>query len=179
MTQEQPERKRARRAAADEGEPYTRAVMREVKRLRLAKDPSWSAERLAEEMAKVGVPWTRDTVTNLESGRRKRIAAHEVLALAWVLDVLSPIELLAPDTEIKVQVTPEKRVPAEIVRLWFRGEIGSLRDYEETIAPGRRLSVTVADAVLELRHRGYGDEEIRAWVNEAINSGKGAANGGL
>src|SRR5215472_13777805 len=67
-------------APPDQGQAYTAAVMRQVKQLRQARD--WSAEHLAAEMADSGVPWTRDTVVNLENGRRKRIAAHELLALA-------------------------------------------------------------------------------------------------
>lgn len=66
---------------------YTELVMASVKRRRLARTPTWSAERLAKEMTAVGVPWTRDAVVNLETGRRKRLAAHELLALAYVLDV--------------------------------------------------------------------------------------------
>lgn len=126
MTQEQPERKsRAKRAATDEGAAYTRAVMREVKRLRQARD--WSAERLAEEMAKAGIPWTRDTVTNLETGRRKHIAAHEVLALAWLLDVRSPVDLFVPSGERYVPVLPERQEYASVVRQWFEGKTGPLR----------------------------------------------------
>ena len=118
---------RAKRATPDEGEAYTRAVMAEVARLRKAEGRKWSAERLAEEMAKAGIPWTRDTVTNLESGRRKRIAAHEVLALAWVLELPSPVDLLAPPGDRYVQVLPGRREYTAVVRAWFEGKTGPLR----------------------------------------------------
>lgn len=104
--------------------------MAEVKRLRLARQPkSWSATRLAEEMAAVGVPWTRDAVTNLETGRRKSLAAHELLALAYVLDVASPVDLLVPQTAAKLPVTPVIEAHTLDARAWCWGQIGPLREW--------------------------------------------------
>lgn len=114
----------------DNGALYTSLVMAEVTRRRNAMKPKWSAERLAREMAAVGVPWTRNTVANLENGRRKQITAHELLALAWVLDVANPSELLAPDGGAREQwfpVTPAILVATTSVRAWCRGETGPLR----------------------------------------------------
>lgn len=132
MTQK-PEEKPARkpRPAPDEGAAYTAAVMREVERLRRGR--KWSAARLAEEMAKVGVPWTRDTVTNLEGGRRKRIAVHEVLALAWVLRAGNPLDLIAPDADHWVQLLPKRRTSTAKVRAWFAGDTGL---FQRAGAPG-------------------------------------------
>jgi hypothetical protein len=120
-------RERKPRASADEGAAYTAMVMAEVTRLRLAKTPKWSAERLAEEMAAVGIPWTRDAVVNLENGRRKRLAAHELLALAYVLDVASPVDLLVPATAPKVPVTPDADVATLDALMWCWGQTGPLR----------------------------------------------------
>ncbi len=103
--------------------------MAEVKRLRLAKTPQWSAERLAAEMTAVGVPWTRDAVVNLETGRRKRLAAHELLALAYVLGLASPIELLAPATAPQIPVTPSVDVATLDARAWCWGQIGPLAEW--------------------------------------------------
>lgn len=135
MTQE---RQRKPRAKPDEGARQTERVMAAVKRARQARD--WTAEQLAAEMAAVGVPWTRDTVVNLENSRRKHIALHEVTALAYVLGVQSPLDLLVPDGvpdhehfyhEHFYPVTPTHRAAVATVRAWFLGKTGPLREWEE------------------------------------------------
>jgi transcriptional regulator with XRE-family HTH domain len=152
--------KQKRVVAADEGARYTKQLMAEVTRLRLAKTPRWSAERLAEEMTKVGVPWTRSTVNNLESGRRKHIAVHEVLALAYVLDVRTPLDLLAPEDAERVWVTPLAETYPDTVRRWFAGQLG--------LSPAMVLKVLKHDPA-EVRDRflrdlagmGYTESEVR------------------
>lgn len=93
--------------------------MRLAKRLR--EDRRWSAEQLAAAMAKAGVPWTRDTVVNLETGRRKRIAAHELLALAYVLDIAPVVLISGLDDLGMVPVTPNLAVTALEARDWMFG----------------------------------------------------------
>jgi hypothetical protein len=118
-----------RPAAGEEGALQTRQIMDAVKALRIAKD--WSAERLAEEMTKAGVPWNRHIVANLEQGRRKSLRVHELLTLAWVLDAASPVDLLVPDLprEPMYPVTPSTLLFRDAVRAWFRGETGPLREW--------------------------------------------------
>lgn len=139
MTQE-PDGKRKR--AGNEGVQYTKRIMDEVTGRRMALE--WSAERLAEEMTAVGVPWTRDAVSNLETGRRKNIAVHELLALAWVLDIADLAALLVPpsynpEDEPSFPVAPDVMVPASAVRSWIRNGSRPLRtwvvqqDMEESI----------------------------------------------
>src|SRR5258706_2102210 len=140
MTQES---KRRKRPAGDEGAGYTAAVMTEVKRLRNAKTPVWSAERLAAEMAAAGVPWTRDAVVNLENGRRKRLAAHELLALAFVLDVPNRVDLLVPPTMPKLSVTPAIEAATLDARAWCWGQTGPLRQWL-TAEPYERDAIRVA-----------------------------------
>lgn len=127
MTQEP---KRKPRPTGEEGALLTKRIADEVKRLRGALD--WSAERLGEEMSAVGVPWTRDVVVNLETGRRKTLAVHELLALAWVLDA-DPVELIVPQGDrlekVAVPVTPAILVSPVSVRSWFRDKMGSLRAF--------------------------------------------------
>jgi hypothetical protein len=113
---------RKKRPAGDEGALYTSVVMAEVKRRRLTREPSWTAEQLAEAMAAEGVPWTRDTVVNLETGRRKRLAVHELIALAFVLKLDSPVDLLAPEGH-HVPVTPQHLVSAAQIRAWCEQRI--------------------------------------------------------
>jgi len=109
----------------DEGAAYTAAVMDRVKAMRQAR--GWSAEQLAAEMNDAGIPWTRDTVVNLENGRRKRIAAHELLVLAYVLDCDSPVELLVPVTAASMPFTPKTDVATLDAVMWCRGQTGPLR----------------------------------------------------
>lgn len=134
MTQE-PERKK--RAPGNEGASYTAEIMAEVKRRRQAKD--WSAGRLAEEMVKVGVPWTRDLVVNLENGRRKRLAVHELMALAFVLDAETPVDLLTPPESRHgkpVLVVPGVFTDHTTLRAWCMGKTGPLRSLIEALASG-------------------------------------------
>ena len=117
-----------RRQPRDEGAAYTAAVMAEVKRLRLGKVPTWSAERLAAEMTGAGVPWNADIVVNLEHGRRKSLRVHELLALAYVLDVANPVNLLVPGPGRYFQVTPNHRIYRATAQAWFEGRTGPLRN---------------------------------------------------
>lgn len=121
------------RPPGNEGAAYTAAMMDAVKRLRTAKD--WSAKRVADEMTAVGVPWTRDTVVNLENGRRPSLRVHEVMALAWILDAESPLDILAPapfpSASGLFPVTPEVQRSVGIIRAWFRSETGPLRRQPE------------------------------------------------
>jgi hypothetical protein len=89
----------------------------------------WSAQHLADEMTKVGVPWNRHIVVNLEQGRRKSLRVHELLALAYVLGVASPLDVLVPASDGVYPVTPATLLAADAVRAWFLGETGSLREW--------------------------------------------------
>lgn len=81
----------------------------------------WSAQRLAEEMTSVGVPWDRSVVANLENGRRRAVSVDEWLALAMVLGV-APIHLLVPiDTTGEYQITPNLAADLKTAREWIRG----------------------------------------------------------
>lgn len=90
-----------------------------VKKLRAVK--GWSAQQLAEEMTKAGVPWNADAVVNLEHGRRKSLRVHEFLALVFVLGVDKPLDVLIPGNE-PFPVVPDVLVDPAEIRLWLRGE---------------------------------------------------------
>lgn len=86
----------------------------------------WSAQRLAEEMSKVGVPWDRSIVANIENGRRASISIEEVLALAYVLSV-APVHLIVPPVDDQAApgylITPEGPVTSPgFARAWIRGQ---------------------------------------------------------
>jgi transcriptional regulator with XRE-family HTH domain len=118
---------RSRQQGRDEGAQQTALIMAAVKRLRDAK--GWSAQRLADEMSKVGVPWNADIVVNLEHGRRKSLRVHELLALAFVLDAETPQELIVPRPGPggAFPVTPNLQLSDDAVRGWFLGQTGPLR----------------------------------------------------
>ena len=92
-------------------------VARRVKELR----GNMSAARLAEEMTKLGVPWKREVVANLESGRRNRLDVDELLALAMVLQV-PPIALLVDPTAELTPITPTHQAHTAHTLLWLAGE---------------------------------------------------------
>jgi transcriptional regulator with XRE-family HTH domain len=143
--------------------------MTEVKRLRTAK--GWSAERLADEMTQVGIPWTRDAVTNLETGRRTRLAAHEVLALAYVLDAESPVDLLVPrslDTRMPVPVTPAVGVTAATMRDWFEHKTGPLRQWLAAPGPWADAMPDVK-SILRERAPNLTDEDLQRIVEFVIS----------
>ena len=88
---------------------------------RLRRSRGWSAERLGQEMAKAGVPWDRDIVTNLEIGRRRSVGFDEWLILAKVLGV-APLHLLVPlDDDAEFPVTADLALPAAVARDWITG----------------------------------------------------------
>lgn len=65
--------------------PRTQAAAANMRRHRQAR--SWSAARLAEEMTKVGVPFDKTVVANLEHGRRRFVTIDEAYALADLFGV--------------------------------------------------------------------------------------------
>jgi hypothetical protein len=125
MTHTQDEtRGRKRRAPVDlAGAQYTERVADAVKVLRVAK--GWTHADLAAQMDAAGVPWTRETVVNLERARKRSLGVHELLALAFVLDVASPVDLIAPGQEL-LSVAGMLMDPGD-VRAWCMGETGPLR----------------------------------------------------
>lgn len=80
----------------------------------------WSAQRLAEEMTKVGVEWNRGVVTKLENNRRESVSVTELMALALVLDV-PPLAILLPREDADIQITPQRAVTAKKVGEWLIG----------------------------------------------------------
>lgn len=87
--------------------------MKELRRKR-----GLTAQQLAEQMTRVGVPWEHGVVTKLETRRRKSLSITEWLALACVLDV-PPVSLLLPVEDVDYQVTPEITLRASRVGAWI------------------------------------------------------------
>jgi transcriptional regulator with XRE-family HTH domain len=94
---------------------------------KLRKERGITAQRLADELNKVGVDWTRDTVTKFETRRRGSIDVTELFALALVLNV-PPTLLIVPSDAETVPVVPIDNVSAYRMLLWLLGEY-PLPDY--------------------------------------------------
>lgn len=93
-----------------------------IKRIKeLRQRHGWSAERLAEEMKRVGFPWGRQTVTKLENDSRASISVQEMFALAYVLDV-APVHLVVPVEDVTYAPLPGQNMHPQYVRAWIRGE---------------------------------------------------------
>lgn len=145
----------ARAAGRDEGKAQTRLIMAAVKGRRT--ELNWSAEKLAEEMRNVGVPWKADVVVNLEHGRRTSLRVHELLALAYVLSFDSPVDLLVPNTGYLYEypVTPETDVSWSEVRAWIYRDTGPLAEWlratpeERTRIEREREEVRARSSLLE------------------------------
>lgn len=66
----------------------------------------YTAEQVAERATALGYPLTRDTVINVELGRKKTLDVCEVVILAKVFEV-APLSLLYPDlVDTPVQALP-------------------------------------------------------------------------
>lgn len=80
-----------------------------------------TAQQLAERLQAGGLPWDRQTVTKLETGRRQNVTVVEWLALARALDV-APIHLLIPlENGGSYLVMPDEAVNTDRARYWVRG----------------------------------------------------------
>jgi transcriptional regulator with XRE-family HTH domain len=87
----------------------------------LRKERGITAQRLADELNKLGVDWTRDTVTKFETRRRGSIDVAELFALALVLNV-PPTLLIVPSDAETVPIVPVDNVSAYRALLWLLGE---------------------------------------------------------
>ncbi|MGV9331063.1 helix-turn-helix domain-containing protein [Nocardia sp. NPDC003726] len=93
----------------------------------LRKRQGWTADELATECSRLGMPsLNRSVIANIESGRRKYISVDELCCLAFALDV-APVHLLIPIGDDSDQVdfysaTPDALLPIRKARQWVRGE---------------------------------------------------------
>lgn len=102
----------------------TNRVGQAVRALRGERSVAW----VSDATEKLGFRVTKALITDMEIGRRKYVAVHEISVLAAVLGV-TPVVLLTwgdmPDAE--VEVLPDRRARAELVADWWGGEpLGNL-----------------------------------------------------
>ncbi|WAL64466.1 helix-turn-helix transcriptional regulator [Amycolatopsis cynarae] len=119
----------------DQVEAPTEHIAKRVRALRDAR--GWNAQRLADEMTKVGVEWNRGTVTKLENGRRASVSVAELLALGWVLDVPPLVLLLPDDPDANYPITPKVSARTERVYRWIVGVTPVPVETSEDEHPGK------------------------------------------
>ena len=125
MTDEPPRQRATQRSSA---EPITAVVATRVRNLR--ENLGMSQEDLAAALTKVGVPWKRATVVNLEtrapdsrgkSAGRDAVTVEELLGLALVLGV-PPVGLLYDlHADEPAQITTQISAPPMEAALWTIG----------------------------------------------------------
>lgn len=99
---------------------FTRSVAEEVQRHRKAR--GWSAQKLSNACADLGLDFPRSTLADLENGRRVQLGVTELLVLARALDI-PPLLLLFPvGTEEEAEVLPGRARPVFRAAQWFTGE---------------------------------------------------------
>jgi transcriptional regulator with XRE-family HTH domain len=106
-------------------------VIARVRELR--RQQGLSGATIAQRMTDLGIPWDRNTIAKLETGRRSSLSLDECLALALTLRV-SPVALFLPDANEAYHITPNASATAEEVGRWLMGQ--------------RRLPTTTAAAEL-------------------------------
>jgi len=100
---------------------YTLSVAEQIYRRRKAR--GWSAQKLSNACAELGMEFPRSTLADLESGRRGHVSVAELLVLARALDV-PPLLLLVPvGTQEETEVLPECSRDSFRVAQWFAGEV--------------------------------------------------------
>ncbi len=138
-------------------------VAQQVRRAR--KRRGWSAQRLAEELQGVGLPWDRTIIANLENGRRNAVSVEELLALSYVLAV-PPVLMLVPLGEADtVNITPDLAVPPGLAHRWVLGDVPPVDD-DRYVKDWRQASRPLY-LYCHLRDAGYGAEAAHDAVTYA------------
>lgn len=102
----------------------TNRVGQAIRALRGERSVAW----VSDATEQLGYRVTKALITDMEIGRRKYVAVHEISVIAAALGV-TPVVLLTwgdmPDAE--VEVLPNRRARAELVAAWWGGEpLGNL-----------------------------------------------------
>jgi transcriptional regulator with XRE-family HTH domain len=120
-------------------------IGRAVKVLREPRTGQWLANRTAE----LGMKMTRQTVTDLENGRRRYVTTAELTVLAAALNV-APIVLLypGPDYGEYIEVLPNVSDRKISAVQWFSG----IRDHGYSDASGAEQASVRAEYRENIKH---------------------------
>ena len=101
---------------------WTRLIGANVRALRKAR--SLSTQKLSDKCAEQGFPVPRNTIVNLETGRKETLSVQELTVIALALDA-SPVSLLYP-LDQPAEIAPgQHRNPFHAAQ-WFAGEWSSV-----------------------------------------------------
>ncbi|MGC5026290.1 helix-turn-helix domain-containing protein [Tsukamurella sp. DT100] len=93
------------------------AIGQEVRRRRGKRSAQWLADRVTE----IGVKMTRQSIADLENGRRRYVTTGELAVLAAALDT-APAQLLYPGLPTRdSEVLPGITTSSGEALLWFNG----------------------------------------------------------
>ena len=146
---------------ADWAEGFASRVAREVTRLRAARSAQW----LSDATAELGFRVSRSVITDIENGRRRYIAIHELIVLAEALSV-SPLELLlGTDESLQISYLPGDPVPRLAAVQRFSGiDEPSLQNYE--------MAAQALQSAVEAAHR------AAQLISESHRENKKSGDGG-
>jgi transcriptional regulator with XRE-family HTH domain len=98
---------------------FTRGVAAEIQRRR--KELGWSAQKLSDECAGLGMEFPRSTLADLETGRRVQLSVAELVVLARALSI-PPLLLIFPvGTQDETELLPGITRPVFRSAQWFAG----------------------------------------------------------
>jgi transcriptional regulator with XRE-family HTH domain len=97
-------------------------IGKEVRRLRRLRGTERSAAWLAGKAEELGLKMTRQTIADLENGRRRYVTTAELVILATALNT-SPVALLypGPDYNAEIEVLPDIHDRKIEAAQWFSG----------------------------------------------------------
>lgn len=105
-----------------------------------------SAQRLSDVCADFGADIPRNTITNLENGRKESLPFHELVVIAAAL-MVDPVELLFPGAKETRSVSDEgEELPAPTVE-YFPNDVIPARDaWDRFVGSHSPASVRVEQA---------------------------------
>lgn len=142
-----------------------RRVAAAIKKARGSRSAQW----LADETKRIGLPISRAAIANYESGRKRGLDLTELLVIAAALDV-PPLVLLFPQLpDGPVEGLPGITTTSWEAAAWFTGERGSIwaSDRPESAEYG------LVHAVRELSAQFRSIADVHRWVGE-LSGGKDA-----
>jgi transcriptional regulator with XRE-family HTH domain len=101
---------------------WTRLIGENVRALRKAR--SLSTQKLSDKCAEQGFPVPRNTIVNLETGRKETLSVQELTVIALALDA-SPVSLLYP-LDRPAEIAPGQYRNPFHAGQWFAGEWDSV-----------------------------------------------------
>lgn len=153
---------------------WARHVGENVAQLRGAL--GWSAQSLSDRTEALGHRVTRNSIANLENGRKGEVPVHEVAVLAAALGV-PPTRLLFLPSAANVSLLPEITKSGWSATLWFTGlaELAFPDDYQAGVTSADAVEFTIVqDAEYNLIEELHSLRRVHARAIEEFSDAKAA-----